>query len=129
MEQTADTQPILGRIYKITSSQTDACYIGSTTKTLTQRLGNRRRDYNRYLKGKYPYTTSFDILQHGDASVELVIEDLFPSKRCMERMEGHYIDNTPNAVNEKGAGMTRAVTYRRCYFHLRDKILSYSKAL
>jgi len=115
MEQTTDSQPILGRIYKITSSQTDACYIGSTIKTLMQRFSTHKNHYSEYLKGKHTYTTSFGILQHGDANIELVIEGLFPSKRDMERVEGHYIDNTPNAVNKKGAGMTRAESGRKCY--------------
>jgi len=113
MEQTTDSQPILGRIYKITSSQTDACYIGSTMKTLTRRLSNHKSHYSEYLKGNYAYMTSFDVLRYGDANIELVVEGLFPNKRDMERMEGHYIDNTPNAVNKKGAGMTRAEINRK----------------
>ena len=107
MEQMADTQPILGRIYKITSSQTDACYIGSTTKTLTHRFSQHKNDYTLHLKGKRYYNTSFHLLQHSDANIELVYEGLFDTKRDMERMEGHYINNTPNAVNKKGAGMTK----------------------
>ena len=120
MEQTTDSQPILGRIYKITSSQTDACYIGSTAKTLTKRFSVHRRDYNRFLRGNYSYMTSFDILQYGDANLELVIEGLFSSKRDLEWMEGEYINTTPNAVNKKGAGMTKAEINRKCYLKQRD---------
>ena len=127
MEQTTDSQPILGRIYKITSSQTDACYIGSTTITLTKRFSIHKYQYSKYLIGEYHYTTSFDIIQHGDANIELVVEGLFPSKRDMERVEGHYIDNTPNAVNKRGAGMTRTESRRKSYLHHRDEELFYGK--
>jgi len=120
MEQTTDSQPILGRIYKITSSQTDACYIGSTTITLTKRFSIHKYQYSKYLIGEYHYTTSFDIIQHGGANIELVREGLFPSKRDLEWMEGQYINTTPNAVNKKGAGMTKAETNRKCYLKQRD---------
>ena len=67
-----------------------------------------------------PYTTSFDILQYGDANVELVYENTFPNKRDLECMEGQYINSTPNAVHKKGAGMTTVESSRKCYLKHRD---------
>lgn len=50
------------KIYKITSSQTDKIYIGSTIKTLSVRFAKHKTDYNRFINGKQNYVTSFEIL-------------------------------------------------------------------
>jgi hypothetical protein len=110
-----ETQQIFGRIYKITSSQCDGCYIGSTTKPLSKRFAVHKKQYLLNLKGKANYTYSFEIVKHSDAIIELVEEALFDSKKDMEKREGHYINVTPNTVNKKGAGMTRTEVWRKCY--------------
>ena len=40
------------KIYKLTSSKTSACYIGSTTLRLKKRLTTHRSNYRQYKKGK-----------------------------------------------------------------------------
>ena len=57
-----------GEIYKIVSNKTGLVYIGSTCKTLPQRIAQHERDYKQYLKTgkKYNiYMTSFKILKMG----------------------------------------------------------------
>ena len=63
-----------GKIYTIRSSMTDKYYIGSTNqKTLAQRLGKHRSNYNDYLKDNTKsYVTSYEILQYDDHYIELL---------------------------------------------------------
>jgi hypothetical protein len=117
-----ETQQIFGRIYKITSSQCDGCYIGSTTLPLAKRFSVHKAHYKMHLKGKYNNTSSFDVLKHTDAKIELVEEGFFESKRDLEKREGHYINVTPNTVNKKGAGMTRAETAHKLYDKKKDHL-------
>jgi len=82
----------LGKIYKITSPQTELCYIGSTTKKyVCQRFGDHKSNYKRWKQGKTGYVTSFDILQYNDALVELV--ETFPCNIVEElrKREGEII--------------------------------------
>ena len=46
---------MIGRIYKITSIKTDKIYIGSTTKSLTERLLKHEYNYKAFQNGKYRY--------------------------------------------------------------------------
>lgn len=80
-----------GKVYCIRSHQTDQIYIGSTTQKLCRRMTDHRRDYKRWLKGKYHYMTSFEIIKLGDAYVELL--ELCPCscKEELHKVEGGYI--------------------------------------
>jgi hypothetical protein len=97
---------IIGRIYKIVSSECDGCYIGSTTQQLSRRLCVHKSHYKRYLAGKCNYMTSFDVIKFADASIELVHEGVFDSKNDLEHLEGEIIQTTPNVVNKNIAGWT-----------------------
>jgi hypothetical protein len=74
-----------GKIYQIKSNHTDKVYIGSTTKPLSFRLLQHISLYALYNENKGHYYTSFDIIKHGDASVELY-ED-FPCTSKKELLE------------------------------------------
>jgi hypothetical protein len=91
-----------GKIYKIVSDQTDKVYIGSTTRTLAQRLAKHKDNYNQCSQGKHlsNNTTSFEILKHGDAKIILI--ELFPCKlKCeLEAREYFYIQQEKNKVNK-----------------------------
>ena len=39
--------------YKISCNENEFIYIGSTKLTLNERLRNHKRDYKKYLNGKY----------------------------------------------------------------------------
>jgi hypothetical protein len=95
---------IIGRIYKIVSSECDGCYIGSTTQQLHRRLIHHKSDYKRYLEGKYHYVTSFEVLKFVDVTIELIHEGVFDSKQDLGKLEGEVIRTTPNALNSNIAG-------------------------
>jgi gas vesicle protein len=73
----------LCKVYKIISNQTDKVYIGSTCQELSQRLADHRQTYNRYLKGKTHYVSSFEILKYPDAKIILVQS----YQQCQSNME------------------------------------------
>ena len=95
-----------GKIYCIRSHQTDMVYVGSTINKLSQRMSHHRVHYRKYLKDNSSrYTSSFEIIKHEDAYIELI--KLCPCK-CrveLEREEGKYIREM-NCVNKRIAGRT-----------------------
>ena len=119
----AETQSFTGRIYMITAPGHEGCYVGSTTKTLEQRLLRHKNSYTSYLNGKQGYTYSFEIVKHEGSVMHLLHEGEFYSKRDMEKMEGHFIDNTPGAVNKKGAGMTQQEIRHKHYVKNREQYI------
>ena len=80
------------KIYKIECNNTKQCYIGSTTyPTLNMRLSQHKTDYKKWVKGKRPKTSSFDVIGNGNYSIHLI--ESFPcnSKRELEAREGNII--------------------------------------
>ena len=100
-------QQITGRIYKIISGLTDDVYVGSTVLPLHQRFSTHVNNYKLFNEGKYGNSKSFEIIKHGDASIELIHEGLFDDRDCLHRLEGEYIQTVPNCVNKQVAGRTR----------------------
>lgn len=97
-----------GKIYTIRSFQTDKYYIGSTTQTLTKRLSKHKAYYK---QGKY--VSSAEIIQYGDAYIEL-LED-FPcfKKDQLCKREGQLIrDHKDNCVNKNIPGRTDKEYYK-----------------
>ena len=85
-------------IYKITSSNAPGLvYYGSTKQSLNRRFSQHRSDYNRYLGGRMNFCSSFDIIRHGGAVIELV-------RTCDEsergEVEGQIITDN-ECVNER----------------------------
>ncbi len=95
---------IIGRVYKIVSSECDGCYIGSTTTQLSARFSRHKSHYRAYLNGHDLYYTSYEVLKFADASIELIHEGVFDSKQDLDKFEGEVIRTTPNAVNKNVAG-------------------------
>lgn len=93
-----------GKIYCIRSHQTDKVYVGSTTVSLSRRMSNHRADYKLKKKGgKIRNKTSFELLELGDAYIELVENFPCNSKEELEKREGFYI-RKENCVNKQIAG-------------------------
>ena len=97
---------VIGRIYKITSSETDVVYVGSTVLQLNNRFQIHKSHYKTYSNNKSHYITSFELCKYTDAKIELIHEGLFDSKKDMEQLEGEIIRTTPNAVNKCIPGRT-----------------------
>ena len=100
-----------GKIYAIRSFKTDLIYIGSTCeKRLSARFCKHTNAYRRYLNGKYGYTSSFEIIKHDDAYIELIEECENKTKDEIRKIEGGHIriltyKNT--CVNKKIEGRSK----------------------
>jgi len=74
---------IKGKIYKLTSPNTDKVYIGSTIRTLNKRLTSHIRDWK--LKRKDCGSTY--ILEKGDYKIELLEEVQVDSRKDLTKFE------------------------------------------
>jgi len=102
---------IEGKIYKLTSSQTDKVYIGSTITSLDDRFSKHKCHYKSWLKSQMNKITSYDLLQYTDVKIELIKEFPCETKKELEKEEGKLIlDN--NCVNKHVAGRTKTETDR-----------------
>ena len=94
-----DTGKLVGRVYKLVSSETDQVYIGSTEATLPERLRRHKVHYNIVMKSDVKNVTSaVEILRYDDVKIELIYESKFHSKRELRIREGYFIKNTMNCV-------------------------------
>lgn len=80
------------KIYKISSSQTDNCYIGSTVQSLQKRMNQHKSFSN--------CTTSKEILKFDDAVITLVEEYPCKSKQELIQREMDIIKTTTNCINK-----------------------------
>lgn len=80
-----------GKIYKLTSKNTEKIYLGSTYNELNKRLYNHIGKYNQYIKGTGHYYTAFELLEFEDIEIELIM--MFPcnTKKELEQKEGEFI--------------------------------------
>jgi hypothetical protein len=83
-----------GKVYKITSPSCDLVYIGSTTQSLSKRIGEHRKNYKRYQEGKETNTSSFEIIKYGDAVITLIEAIPCNSKEELLRAERKHIEKT-----------------------------------
>ena len=92
---------LFGRIYKITSESTSNEYIGSTTQTLKQRLAEHSSRYRKFEETHLNYfDSSFEIIKHGDAKINLIHEGLFNARKDLHKMEMHFIKASTSCVNK-----------------------------
>ena len=94
-----------GKIYKLTCSENDLVYYGSTINKLKLRLQKHKSDYKSYLKGKSAYITSFEIMKYASTKIELVEEISCDTKKELLARERHYIENN-TCVNKVIPGRT-----------------------
>ena len=94
-----------GKIYMLTSEQTPEIYIGSTKETLEERMKCHKYDYNRWLKGKFSYVTSFEIIQYDDCKIHLIEDYPCETRKELELKEGEY-QKMMDCVNKCIVGRT-----------------------
>ena len=104
---------ITGRIYKIyRPCDEKTVYIGSTTQKLNLRFNEHVSSYKRFLNGKYRYITSFDILKHEDAEIQLLKEVKVDSLEELHILENEYINKYKkknfNVLNKRKAFETES---------------------
>ena len=76
-----------GKIYKITSPDTNDIYVGSTTQTLKQRFKDH---YKNYKNGHH--TTASHILKHSDVKIELIQDYPTTSEYFLLARERYWIE-------------------------------------
>ena len=104
---------MIGRIYKITSINTDKIYIGSTTKSLTERLLKHEYNYKAFQNGKYHCVKSYDILEKENYEIQLLEEIEYETKNELREREGYHIRKHRDiCVNRCVAGRTEKQYYK-----------------
>lgn len=111
------------RIYKITSPNTDKVYIGATRTGLNRRFTMHNMCFRSWQNGKQHLTTSFKILECGDAKIELIEELKNVNKQQISEREAEAQRNTLHCVNKKREGRTPEQYYK----DNRDTLLLRSK--
>ena len=92
----ATSETFLGRLYRISAPSCELVYVGSTKSTLAARLGRHRCDHRGYLRGKYHYVSSFDVLEHPDATIDLWEESEFHDMQQFREREAYWIQRLPS---------------------------------
>jgi hypothetical protein len=81
------------KIYKIVCNESNNIYYGSTIQPLYKRINDHKKAYRRYLKDKFHYLTSFEIIKNNNFNIILVENINCNSKEELEKIERIYIDN------------------------------------
>jgi hypothetical protein len=92
----ATSETFLGRLYRISAPGCELVYVGSTKTTLAARLCYHRRDYRGFLRGKYPYVSSFHVLEHPGATIDLLEESEFHDMQQFREREAYWIQRLPS---------------------------------
>jgi hypothetical protein len=96
-----------GKIYRLVCNTTGNQYIGSTTQSLSQRLGGHKKDYKRFLEGKITkQVSSFSILCENNCEMILIEDYPCENKNQLERRERHFIE-TVQCVNKYKPAQTK----------------------
>jgi hypothetical protein len=109
-----------GKIYKIIDATNGDVYIGSTCKTLEERLKAHQYNYKSYLNGDLKYMSSYNILKNNNYSIELLENCVCESKIELKERERFYILNN-KCVNRNIPNRTDKEYYR----DNQDKIKEY----
>ena len=115
------------KIYRIVCNTTGKQYIGSTTKEkLSMRLSQHVYDYKKYLKNKFHYISSYEIIE--GANYEIVLIESYPcnSKDELHSRERFHIE-TNECVNKVIPSSNRVETRRRYYNSNKDKVAEYNR--
>jgi hypothetical protein len=96
---------MIGRIYKIVSSQSEECYIGSTLNTLTHRFYRHKCHYKEWKNGNGNRTAANSFLLFKKYGVEtckilLIKEYEVVDREHLEAYETLWINKTKNKVNK-----------------------------
>ena len=107
-----------GKIYCLSSNNSDLFYIGSTIQPLAKRLQYHEYHYRAYQKGKGDYYSSYDVLATGDYSISLYNEYPCNSKSELDLEEGYEIEHNlqyAGCVNRSIPGMGARFGGRKQY--------------
>jgi hypothetical protein len=120
-----------GFIYAIKNETSDNVYVGSTVKSLEERFTTHKGNYKLWLKGKYTYVTSFEIIKCPTAYIEYIegcdIEDLadredywIQNTKCVNMRNGNsdnYVETRPQYLKDYvEKNKEKIKEYKRMYF-------------
>ena len=104
----------------------DLCYVGSTTKTLADRLKDHK--YSAKSASKYKFASSVLFEEGNEPVIELLEEIECDSKQEILEHERIWLDKYPDAINKNDPALTpeerheRAkATLLKCYYAKRDE--------
>lgn len=98
------------KIYKITSPSTNKIYIGSTTtKYLSTRLHEHKKQTRNHRQGRKNMITSELITSFGDSKIELIEKYPCNNRKELETRERYYMDLNSDIIVNK----TRPITQTR----------------
>ena len=92
----ATNETFLGRLYRISAPGCELVYVGSTKTTLAARLGNHRRDHRKFLRGGFHCVSSFHVLEHPGATIDLLEESEFYDMQQFREREAYWIQRLPS---------------------------------
>ena len=99
-----------GKIYKITDTAYNECYIGSTVQTLSRRIAGHRSQHKQFFKHNKGRFVSVSTLfeNYGLENCKIELLELCPRNSLIElrQREGYYI-KTLECVNKNIAGRTK----------------------
>ena len=96
LDDPATNETFLGRLYRISAPGCEHVYVGSTKTTLAARLGRHRRDHRAFLRGDYHYVSSFDVLEHPGAIIDLLEENEYHDMQQFREREAYWIQRLPS---------------------------------
>ena len=97
---------IHGKVYKLTSNETNDVYIGSTTISLCKRFHIHKYDAKRNSG-----MTSSTLFEYEDVKISCLYDGFFNNRHELHDMERHYIENEPNSLNKMIPRRTRKQYY------------------
>ena len=118
------------KIYKIECNISGKIYVGSTCEpTLARRLAGHVRKYKNYLKGKYNYVSSFDIIKDGDYDIILIESFPCDSKDQLYAKERYWTNELVCVNKNRNQGLLNELgqkEYKKEYYlNHKDKICAY----
>jgi hypothetical protein len=115
-----------GKIYKIEDNSNGNIYIGSTCKTLKERLSKHKSNYKRYLNGFGSNVRSYDIIKNNNFTIKLLEKCNIKTKQELYQRERYYVENN-DCLNKQIPGRTEK-EYKKAYrIDNKDKINEYNK--
>ena len=93
------------KIYKIVDNTNQNVYIGSTCRTLKERLSSHKGSYKSFLKEVCNNMKSFDIIKNNDYQIELLENCNIKTKQELLTRERFFIENN-DCLNKIVPGRT-----------------------
>jgi len=108
--------------YKIVCNNTGAVYVGSTCKTIEERLQQHISNYRKYLNGHYNFVNSYIVLEKKNYTVQLIDTVLCTDKKHRDTLERLHILNE-ECVNRNQPGRDA----KQYYQDNKEKIKEYQQ--